>query len=475
VSQKTDSTVVRIVPGETYHLVGIAGAGMRTIARLLLDYDCRVTGSDLQKSKTCDNLTKLGAKIFIGHCADHINGATCVVISGAIPEHNEEVKTALENGIPVIKRAEMLEAIMKSYATRIAVTGTHGKTTTTGMLVQLLETAGQAPAFSIGSDRLNNTINAALVPGQYFVTESDESDGSFLLLSPNIGVITNIEEEHMDYFGDRENMLRHYKKFIKGVLAKDGYLVINQDNAELAELTKKEPSRQVIRFGLNEESDVAASDITFTPTGTQYQLVIKGVPSGQVRLQVYGVHNIYNSLAAICVGLKEGIAIKTIVDGILEFRGTKRRFEKIYSSDNIRIYDDYAHHPTEVRLTLDSIRRSFGNRIVCVFQPHRYTRTRQFLSQFSDAFNAADEVIITKIYAANEDHIDGPNAEQIVEALRQKEKTAYYQESLDDVVDSLLKEILRPGDLVVTMGAGDINTVAYQLADVLKRKNHVFS
>ncbi len=465
---RTMSPENRLSRQSLIHFVGIGGSGMSAIARICLAQGYRVSGSDIKESVNTIRLKDLGAKIFYKHTASNVRAVDLVVVSGAIDADNDEITGAQQNGIPVWRRAEMLAELMAGFTHKISVAGTHGKTSTTSMVTAILDAAQEHPTYLIGADMNDFGGNAALGSGPYFVAESDESDGSFLDLVPNVGIITNIEAEHMNYFGDLDNLLDHFQRFAEGIFERDGYVVVNMDDGYLSQMARQWDSSKWVGFGLRNPAELGAENIQFHKTGVSFDLLVNGEVKQNIKLKVYGQHNVYNALAAAGVGLREGLDLKTIAEGLEKFSGTRRRFQLIGQVQDITVMDDYGHHPTEIKATLSGARNSMNCRIVCVFQPHRYTRTQYFMDDFAGAFESADVVVITPIYAANEPAIPGVTSEKLgklVQAQHSGKVISCRQKS--QVYTHLLAEI-KPGDLVITMGAGDIHTVAKELVARLK-------
>lgn len=461
-----------LFPNKVIHFIGIGGCGMSAIARVLLLKGYKVSGSDLKESPVTVRLRDLGATIYIGHEPSNLRLADVVVVSSAISAKNPELKAAQDKGLPIYRRAEMLNIVMSDYPRRIGIAGTHGKTTTTSLITRMLLYANQDPTYVIGAELSDYGSNSNLGRGGYVVAESDESDGSFLLLNPNIVVLTNMEPEHMEYYKGFDNLRDHFQQFMLKAVQQDGYIVVNRDDPELTKLA--EPfGDAVIYYGLTHEKvSLTAKSISLSPEGVRYSLFIDGIDHGEVLLRIHGRHNVYNSLAAISVGVKEGLSLDHIKKGLYNFGGTQRRLQLVGERQGITIYDDYGHHPTEIQTTLEGIKSSWQRRLVCIFQPHRYSRTRDLLERFPDAFKAADEVVLTEIYSAHEDKIDGISGRLIYDRMEiQPDRPVHFVEKKSDIVKALLPR-LKEGDIVVTMGAGDIHTVGKELYTQLKAFIH---
>lgn len=463
--------MLEISKNKTIHFIGIGGCGMSAIAKILLEQGYKVSGSDLKETITTIRLRDYGATIYIGHQAAHLRHAHIIVYSSAIPKDNPELATARHEKMVIYHRSDMLNFLMQSHTKRIAVTGTHGKTTTTSLINRILQYAQKKPTYVIGGEMQDYGDNAALGDQEYFVCEADESDGSFLQLCPNIAVINNIEAEHMDYFKRFDNVIRHFKQLTDNVFQNNGYIIANADDPHIAKLMQTYQKERVFYYSIQAESDLMAKEIKYNDQGVKFNVFYHGKDHGEVYLQIFGIHNVYNALAAIRLGLEEGLTLDNIKQGLYHFHGAKRRFHLIGEQNQIKIYDDYGHHPTEIKVTLEAIKQSFPNRLICIFQPHRYTRTRDLLEQFPDAFMHADRTIITEVYSANEKAIKGISGELIVEKMKARDyKQVAFIPNKSEIAHVLIPE-LKPGDLVITMGAGDIHTVAKEILSRLKAES----
>jgi len=450
------------------HFIGIGGSGMSGLALILLDSGYKVSGSDIASSKITSRLTDKGAIIFKGHNENNVENADLVVISSAIHESNPEIKGAKNRKITMIKRAEMLARIMDNkYG--IAVAGTHGKSTTASMISLLLEKGGFDPTVVVGGELNNFKNNAKLGKGNHIVVEADESDGSFLELNPRMAVVTNIEDDHLDHYGNMENILKDFKKFIDKV-PNNGQVILCKDCDNTKGLAKQ-CRRNYISYGIFTEADLMAKDIELDKLNSKSKIYWHGEKIGELYLKVAGYHNILNALAAIAVARELGINFMEIAKILETFQGVHRRMEIIANlDDKILILDDYAHHPTEIKATLSALKSGWQDRrIIAVFQPHRYSRTKLLAEKFGKAFFDADCVIINDIYSANELPITGINGETIFkEVNKSNHKNVKYLPSKKDIL-SYLYEIVRPGDIIITMGAGDIWTVGQELAEQLNK------
>lgn len=435
------------------HFVGIGGIGMSGIAEVLVNLGYNVGGSDVQPSDTTARLQKIGAKVIIGHAAENIGNADVVVTSTAVKENNPEVMEAHRRNIPVIPRAEMLAELLKMKFS-VAVSGSHGKTTTTSMISTILAEGDLDPTMVIGGKLASIGSNARLGDGEIIVAEADESDGSFLKLSPTIAVITNIDREHLDYYPDIAEIKEAFLKFAN-IVPFYGCTVVCVDNAHVREIL---PSikRRMITYGIETPADYSALDIKFKKRKTCYTLVCKGEKQGTVELMVPGLFNVYNSLAAIAVARELNLDFATIKEGLKSFSGVQRRMEIKGRVGDITVVDDYGHHPTEIKATLAAMRQIWKDRLIVIFQPHRFTRTKALFEEFTKAFDEVDILIMNDIYPASEEPIAGINSAVLCEAVRKAGKThVEYIPKTEDIIEYLLKTV-QEKDTVATIGAGSI-------------------
>lgn len=450
------------------HFIGVGGAGMSGLASILLDSGHKISGSDIVSSKSTKRLTDKGATIFKGHNENNVEKADLVVVSSAIPESNPEIRGARDRKITIIKRAEMLARLMDNkYG--IAIAGTHGKSTTASMISLLLERSGFDPTVVVGGELNNFKKNAKLGKGNHIVVEADESDGSFLELNPHMVIVTNIEDDHLDHYGNIENILKDFRKFIDKV--PDSRRVILCKDCDNIRGLVKQCGKSHVSYGIFTEADLMAKDIELDKLNSKSKIYWQGEKIGDLCLKVAGYHNILNALAAIAVALELGISFMEIAEILETFQGVHRRMEIIANlDDKILIIDDYAHHPTEIKATLSALRSSWQNRrIIAVFQPHRYSRTKLLAEKFGKVFFDANYVIINDIYSANESPISGISGETIFKEIKKSNhRQIKYLPSKDDIL-SYLYEIVRSGDIIITMGAGDIWTVGQELAKQLKK------
>jgi UDP-N-acetylmuramate--alanine ligase len=452
---------------EHVHFIGIGGYGMSAIARVMLDMGYKVTGSDVASQDLTDKLSARGAKVYIGHEANHVSGANLVVYSTALSKDNVEMMEAQKLQIPILHRSQMLARLM-SERSGVAVAGAHGKTTTSSMISLVMETCGLDPTYIIGGEIMNVGSNAKTGKGEFLIAEADESDGSFLNYRPKYAIVTNIEADHLEnYDGSYENLKEAYRQFLSH-LKKGGVAIVCNDCSDVRELIPGIEG-EVITYGIDQPADYTASDLKFHDRTSSFDVHHQGQFLGRVTLSVPGKHNVYNAMATLITCLKAGLAFEQVADALHEFRGAKRRFQVLLEQDGMIIIDDYAHHPTEIQATI-SAARATGKRIIAVFQPQRYSRTHFLLDAFSRAFSEADEVIISNIYSpAGEKRIEGVNSERLVDLIRKNSHSEARFIATKEEVQEYLLEHIRSGDLVLTMGAGDIWKVAKNMADHLRR------
>jgi len=451
------------------HFIGIGGYGMSAIARVMLEMGYRVSGSDVAQQELTEKLAAKGAKVFIGHEAKHVQGADLVVYSTALSKDNVEKVAAESLNIPVLHRAQMLARLLNAKK-GVAVAGAHGKTTTSSMIALVMESCGLDPTFIIGGEIMNVGSNAKAGKGEYVVAEADESDGSFLQYYPAIAVVTNIEADHLEnYDGDFEKLKGAYARFLSQV-REDGKAIVCLDDPELASLLPQ-VSAACITYGTHADADYRATDIRLGDRQAEFAVEKGGAKLGRVKLSVPGHHNVLNALATLIVCLEAGVPFAQAAEALTEFRGAKRRFQVLGDAQDVLVIDDYAHHPTEIVATIAAAKAT-GKRIVAVFQPQRYTRTFYLLDSFSRAFGEADEVIIVDIYSpAGEQRIEGVTAGRLAELIRLNSNPNVSHISTKEQVLEYLERSVKPGDLVLTMGAGDIWKVAKDLAAALKARD----
>ena len=453
---------------KTIHLVGIGGCGMSGIAKVLHEMGFKVSGSDVKENPNTIRLKDLGIKVSIGHEEANIRDTDLLVYSSALKMENVELKSGKSKGITIIKRAEMLSWIMDQSREKIAVAGTHGKTTITAMITKVLDLNRFAPTYFIGCDMDYDGGNAKLGSGRYAVAEADESDSSFLYLNPTVGIISNIEDDHMERFGSMSVVLETFEKFAQNI-SPDGFILVDGHDVNIQALMKKVKNR-FVTYGLNDSGQYTARDLSYSKFGSRYILVKDSVEIGAVELSVPGWQNILNSLPVFALGFEFGLDFGTIAAALRTFIGARRRFQTVGEVENSLIVDDYAHHPTEVLATLSAAKLGWPKRrIICIFQPHRYSRTALLKDRFAAAFSDADKVIITDIYAASEQPIPGITGKTIADGI--KDKDVHYIPRKEQIAEFLIKDI-RSDDLILTLGAGDIYTVGREILSRLKmRKN----
>ncbi|PZE19966.1 UDP-N-acetylmuramate--L-alanine ligase [Paenibacillus xerothermodurans] len=449
---------------EHIHFIGIGGYGMSAIAKVMLEMGYEVSGSDLAGQELTEKLAAKGAKVYIGHEADHVKGADVVVYSTALSKDNVEMVAAEEMQIPILHRSQMLARLMNAKK-GIAVAGAHGKTTTSSMIALVLEVCGQDPTFIIGGEIMNVGSNAKAGKGDWVVAEADESDGSFLQYHPLVALVNNIEADHLEnYNGDFENLKKAYAQFLSQVRA-DGKAVICKDDTHLRQMLPQIQS-EVITYGIETDADFIARSVKLGDRKVRFDVERRGAILGTIQLSVPGKHNVYNALATLIACMEAGLTFEQVARAITDFRGAKRRFQVLGEVDDILVIDDYAHHPTEIEATI-SAAKATGKKITAVFQPQRYTRTYFLFEQFSRAFSEADQVIITDIYSpAGEKQIEGISSARLVELIRQNSNTNVSYMPSKEEVQSFLLDHVKSGDLVLTMGAGDI----WKAADGLARE-----
>lgn len=447
---------------QAVHFIGIGGISMSGLAEILLQAGFSVSGSDAHESELTKHLEKKGARIFYGQRAENItDDMDMVVYTAAIHPDNPEYAEVVRRGIPMLSRAELLGQLMKNYSQSVAISGTHGKTTTTSMLTEILLAAEADPTISVGGILHSIGGNIRVGSQKVFVTEACEYTNSFLSFFPTMEVILNIEEDHLDFFKDLADIRHSFRLFAKKLDA-NGLLVINCDIPDYQEICKGLPCR-VVTVGHGEDSDYCAAEISYDHFArAQFTLVEHGKKVGRIRLSVPGEHNVYNALAAIAAAKAMGISDKAIAEGLEAFVGTDRRFQKKGELAGVTIIDDYAHHPQEITATLAAAKNYPHKKLWCVFQPHTYTRTKAFLDEFAEALAAADEVILADIYAARETDTLGVSSRDIAERIEKLGTPVQYFATFDEIETFILLNC-STGDLLITMGAGDIVKVGERL------------
>jgi UDP-N-acetylmuramate--alanine ligase len=448
------------------HFIGLGGAGMSGIARIALAQGASVSGSDAKDSTVLSALKTLGAQVFVGHQASNIGDAEVLVVSSAIDEANPEISAAKSKGLTILTRAQAL-ALLMSESKSVAVAGTHGKTTTTSMLTVALQQAGLDPSFAIGGMINRGGTNAHLGSGEIFIAEADESDGSFLAYKPYGAIITNIELDHVDNFPDIESVNQIFLDFVKSIQP-GGFLVAGIDSPGVVNLLAqiKRSDIEIITYGTS--ADFSISHISLQPTQSHARITKLGKVLGELSLTIPGNHNIENAAAALAVGMKLGAPVAELLAGLNKFSGAKRRFENRGSVNGVTVIDDYGHHPTEVRVTLETAKRfAQSGRVIAIFQPHRYSRTAMFVEEFAEVLAIADRVYLLEIYAASESPMPGVSSILISNSMESAKVT--FEPSMIDVVSAAVNEA-KSGDLIITLGAGDVNLLVPLILQTLEEK-----
>ncbi len=438
------------------HFVGVGGIGMSGLAEILRNLDFEVSGSDLREGENTRALKGLGVKIFVGHSAKNLTEADVVVYSSAISESNPEIVSAHERGIPVISRAEMLAELMRvKYG--VAIAGSHGKTTTTSLVATVLRAAGLDPTVVVGGRMASFGSNAKLGTGDLLVAEADESDGSFLRLTPTIAVVTNIDPEHLDHYGTHENLKKAFLQFIEKVPFY-GLAVLCLDHPDVQQLLPQVRRRHVT-YGLSQQADYSARQIRYEGTITRFCAYRHGVSLGEFSVSMPGQHNVQNTLAAIAVADELEVPFDVLRQALESFHGVARRFSVVGQPGGVALVDDYGHHPVEIRATLSAARRAYPGKVKVAFQPHRYTRTAHLFDDFARAFNDADEVLLCDVYAAGESPIAGADSSNLSEAIRKHGHHNVHYVPDREALATQLAAGARSGDVILSLGAGDINKI----------------
>jgi len=446
------------------HFIGIAGAGMSGLARIALSHGLAVSGSDSKDSSVVLALRALGAEVHIGHNVAHLDGVDIVIFSNAIAASNPEIKRAQELGVPLLTRAQAL-AILMSASKSVAVAGTHGKTTTSSMLTVALQACGIDPSFAIGGTLTASGSNAHRGTGEYFVAEADESDGSFLEYRPFSAIVTNVEHDHVDFFATEESVMDIFTEFAQSISA-DGFFVYCKDDSGAVKIAETEFAATKVSYGLDESADLLIDHVKLLPGGSTARALWKGRAVGTIELHVPGHHNLLNAAAALAMGLSLGQPAPALLEGLASFQGAGRRFELKASIAGIRVIDDYGHHPTEIDVTLTAARRYAGDgRVLVIFQPHRYSRTQAFLEQFARTLDLADLAILLEIYPASEKPIAGVSASLIAQKMKHGKFIPNFLEASEEIIS-----MAKPGDVILTLGAGDVNSLAPIIAQGLERR-----
>lgn len=450
------------------HFVGIGGIGMSGIAAIMMKQGYRVSGSDIKESRVTGKLSSLGIKVCLGHDASYISDAELVVYSSAVKEDNPELQAAKAKGLRIMKRAEALTQLMQDKVC-IAISGAHGKTTTCALTGHLLLQAGFSPTVAIGGILRNIDDNSCVGESNFFVAEADESDGTFLYYHPDYSIVTNIDREHLDFYKNWQDILSAYKKFISQT--KDGgCLFCCGDDPAIRSITPGHKKR-MLYFGLSGENDFYPRNLLLNEFSSIFDCYYKDGFIGRIHLPLAGRHNVSNSLAVIALGLELGIKPQRIEEAVAVFKGTERRFQLQLEAKGIKVIDDYAHHPTEIRATLEAAKNVRHKRLLVVFQPHRFSRTKFLMDEFAESLSLADCIILTDIYAASEEPIQGVSSEVLCDKIKEKHPPAEVIYVKKEKVIEQLLSIVRPGDLVLTLGAGDIGKLSDELAQRIKSQD----
>ena len=449
------------------HLIGVAGAGMSALTRMLCARSVPVTGSELRESRIVASLRALGASIHLGQTPDSLPPTDTVIVSTAITDTNPELVAARERGIRVLHRAEALAYCMRGYRS-VVVAGTHGKTTTTSMAAVALQHCGADPSFYIGAQLNETGTNAHAGTGSAFVAESDESDGSFLVLEPQIAVVTNVEADHLDYWGDAEAIERGFDQFVSRV-PQHGRVIACADDAgarRVAERARR-AGQPVLTYGTAEDADMRVTNVALDSSGSWFQPVLRGRKLPDVSLQILGLHNVLNAAAALSGALELGVGAAEAIEGLALYSGARRRFEFKGEAAGVRVYDDYAHHHSEIRATLTAARQiANGGRLVVAFQPLRFTRTARFHRELGEALGMADDVLVMEVYGSNEEPIPGATGALVADAVPLPAEHVSFEPSFSAVAEWLVQRA-KPGDLVLTLGDGIVTTLGPEVVDQL--------
>lgn len=447
--------------GKRVHFIGIGGSGMSGLARIAISHGIKVSGSDSSDSSVLSALRALGAEVFIGHAAENIQGADLIVFSNAIKPSNPEREAATQLKITEITRAAAL-ALLMSESISIAVAGTHGKTTTSSMATVALQSAGVDPSFAIGGILKSSGSNAHRGTGKYFVAEADESDGSFVAYHPHASIITNVEWDHVDHFASEVEVFNVFDDFVKTIT---GFLVYCADDEGAAKVAKSAKVK-TIGYGKSESAALRVDQIQLNAGGSSARVLWNGAKIGNLELSVPGEHNVLNAAAVLAVALELGLPATALLDGLIKFHGAGRRFELKGSVNGVRVIDDYGHHPTEIKVTLEAAKRyAGGGRVLVIFQPHRYSRTKAFLNQFAETLSIADQCWLLEVYAASEQPITGVSSANIAKNMQ----GAIFEPNFLAVTEAVAAAA-KPGDVIITLGAGDVSSLGPLILDELSKR-----
>lgn len=454
---------------QKFHFIAIGGIGMSGLAKYLLELGCTVSGSDIKESKYTKKVEALGAKVYIGHDSNHIEPDMTVVASTAIREDNPEKIRAKELGLEVLHRSDVLKLISEGLGKKeheiqqfIGFSGTHGKTTTSGLCSYVLEKAGYEPSYCVGGIIPDLDTNAKSAHGKFFVAELDESDGTIVKYRTNVSVINNLEVDHVDFYKNGfDDLLKTFRIHLDN-MAQGGKVIVNKDCNGIKKLVEANPDVKFLTFGIDSwEVDYTAKNIRFTELGSEFDVYYKTTKIVSIKLSIPGKHNIYNAIAVISALHREGVDLEKVRPHFATFSGMGRRFQKVAEFDAIRIFDDYAHHPTEIKTTLDSAKLCEKNRLVAIFQPHRYTRLKGLWNDFLNSFDAVDKLIVVDVYSASEEPIEGVNSKAFAQCFENKDVT-YVSGSMENAARKILP-LLKSGDMVITLGAGDVTRIGGEL------------
>ena len=457
------------IKDKKFHFIAIGGIGMSGLAKYLIEAGCEVSGSDIEKSKYTEKLEKIGAKVYIGHNAEYIKPDMIVIASTAIRPTNPEVIRAKELGLEVYHRSDLLSYISKQFKdkTFFGFSGTHGKTTTSGLCSFILDKIGENPSFVVGGYVPELNTNARHGSKDYFVAELDESDGTVVKYTPIINLINNLELDHIDFYSDGfQGILNTFSKFLSGLDDKSKN-IINIDNSGSRSLIENNKNKKFITFGIDNPADYIAKNIRYADLGSTFVVERMGQNLGEIQMTIPGKHNVYNALAVIAALIERGFEFDKIAPYFKEFTGMGRRFQKVAEFDNITIIDDYAHHPSEIKTTLDSV-KDLSNRTVAIFQPHRYTRLQNFWDEFLNSFDNVDKLIVLDVYGASEDYIEGITSEIFASKLHHKD-SVWVGGSIEEACEKILP-MLKPYDIVLTLGAGSVTKVGTTLKEQQKKR-----
>lgn len=449
--------------GKRVHFIGIGGSGMSGLARIAISHGIKVSGSDSSDSSVLNALRALGAEVFIGHKAENVSGADLIVFSNAIKPNNPEREAGKNSGIQEITRASAL-ALLMSDSVSIAVAGTHGKTTTSSMATVALQSAGVDPSFAIGGILKSSGSNAHRGTGKYFVAEADESDGSFVAYHPHAAIITNVEWDHVDHFKSEAEVFQAFEDFVTTIT---GFLVYCADDEGASKIAASAKIK-TIGYGKSDKAVLKVDQISLSASGSTARVLWNGAKIGTLELSVPGEHNVLNAAAVLAVGLELGLSATSLLDGLIKFHGAGRRFELKGSVGGIRVIDDYGHHPTEINVTLTAAKRyAGGGRLLVIFQPHRYSRTKAFMKEFAQSLSIADHAWLLEVYAASEQPITGVSSANIVKLMT----SGTFEPNFIAVTEAVAQEA-KPGDVIITLGAGDVSSLGpIILEELIKRFN----